>query len=302
MISDGDSKAHQRICKIYGESDSDIVEKLDCIGHVGKRMHRALTTVRLATKGKLSDGKPVGGRKGRLTDPVIKRLSELYRNAIRQNVDREAKTPEEKQRGIEKLKKNIMAVLFHSVKLSDPQERHQFCPEDSWCCWKRKKENVENAYHLDPVFLDLLKPTFVRLSESRLMERCLPGFSQNQNESFNSLVWKRAPKHKWHGPKRVQIAAYLAALHFNCGAYEARSAVMLAMDITPSAWLEASAEKKDKKRLYGAKREARIEAKKRRKSLVFEKQTAEASSVRQEETTYESGLCDLIAYLYRRDS
>ena len=45
MINDGDSKVHQRINKIYGESDSDIVENLDCIGHVGKRIHHALTGV-----------------------------------------------------------------------------------------------------------------------------------------------------------------------------------------------------------------------------------------------------------------
>ena len=48
---------------------------------------------------------------------------------------------------------------------------------------------------------------------------------------------------------------------------------MLAMDLAPSPWAKISAEKKDRKRLHDAECEATIEAKKRRQSLTFEKQT-----------------------------
>ena len=119
MISDGDSKAYQNVSEIYGISEADKVEKFDCIGHVGKRMYRALNGIKTSTKGKLLDGKPVGRRKGCLTEPVVRRLSELYRNAIRRNVDPEAKTVERKQAGIENLQTNIKAVLYHSVKIPD---------------------------------------------------------------------------------------------------------------------------------------------------------------------------------------
>ena len=108
------------------------------------------------------------------------------------------------------------------------------------------------------------------------MERCLPGFSQNQNESFNSLIWKRAPKQTWQGPKRVKIAAYLAALHFNVGAFAARTAILSEMQLTASEWLELSADKKDKKRIYSANRDTEDAMKKQRKSLVLEKQVAES--------------------------
>ena len=200
MISDGDSKAYQNVSEIYGISEADKVEKLDCIEHVGKRMYRALNGIKTTTK-------PDGRRKGCLTEPVVRRLSELYRNAIRRNVDPEAWTEERKQAGIENLQTNIKAVLFHSVKIPDAEQRHQYYPEESWCKYKKVGENEEKDYHLDPHFLELLQPTFDRLSEDRLMERCLTGFSQNQNESFNSLIWLCAPKHTWQRPKRVQLAA-----------------------------------------------------------------------------------------------
>ena len=70
---------------------------------------------------------------------------------------------------------NVIAVLviysFHLIMFILAEERHQFCPEEAWCRWKQRKENVEGIYQLDPVFLNLLKPVFERLSESKLMER-----------------------------------------------------------------------------------------------------------------------------------
>ncbi len=46
----------------------------------------------------MTDGKSVGGKNGRLTEPVVSRLSDLYRNAIRQIVDTNAKTTKTEER------------------------------------------------------------------------------------------------------------------------------------------------------------------------------------------------------------
>lgn len=62
------------------------MEKLDCIGHVGKRMCRALAKIKKEINGKLADGKTVSGGKGRLTggqNGIVGKLIELCRNAIR---------------------------------------------------------------------------------------------------------------------------------------------------------------------------------------------------------------------------
>ncbi|GFY22830.1 uncharacterized protein TNCV_2180911 [Trichonephila clavipes] len=67
-LEDGDSKAFTSIAenKVYGDHCS--VEKLECIGHVMKRMGTRLRRLKTKMGGqKLSDGKPLCGR-NRLTE------------------------------------------------------------------------------------------------------------------------------------------------------------------------------------------------------------------------------------------
>ena len=53
MVSDGDSKAFSSVENVYGEIK---VEKLDCVGHVQKRMEKHLLNLTARTKEKLADG------------------------------------------------------------------------------------------------------------------------------------------------------------------------------------------------------------------------------------------------------
>ncbi|GFU01240.1 uncharacterized protein TNCV_5123951 [Trichonephila clavipes] len=65
--------------------DSVPIEKVECVGHVQKRMGSRLRKLKaLRGKKKLSDGKTIGG-KGRLTDAIISKLTTFYGNAIRAN-------------------------------------------------------------------------------------------------------------------------------------------------------------------------------------------------------------------------
>ena len=41
--------------------------------------------------------------------------------------------------------------------------------------------------HVKPIYLDLIKP--------QQLEKCLHGKTQNQIESFNSMIWERVPKY-----------------------------------------------------------------------------------------------------------
>ena len=59
-----------------------------------------------------------------------------------------------------------------------------------------------------------LKPVFARLSEDSL-SKCLHGKRQNQNESFNRVVWDRIPKSTYVG--RDILKVYDAVAHFNEG-------------------------------------------------------------------------------------
>jgi hypothetical protein len=71
---------------------------------------------------------------------------------------------------------------------------------------------------LPSVFLQVLKPVFITLSETE--KRCVLGATRNANESLNGLVWSRCHKHKHHGVKAVQcaVASSVGVLQFNCGA------------------------------------------------------------------------------------
>lgn len=190
-------------------------------------MYRAVHSLRKAsTKQVLKDGGKVGGKSGRLTagpKGAVTRLSELDRNAIRKNVNRESADNggAQKDQAIGKMQHSIQAVLYHSCKLTNNEERHRFCPPDDSCKFRSERKMDDKPHHLDPVFCHLLKPVFDRLSEKQLIERCLPGYSQNQNKSFNSFIWKRAPKHTWRWPNVIRAAVNIAVIQWNVGQVEA---------------------------------------------------------------------------------
>ncbi|GBM60996.1 hypothetical protein AVEN_264339-1 [Araneus ventricosus] len=73
--SDGDSKGYKAVKDIYGK---DSVLKLECIGHVQKRVGTRLK--KLKTSNKALRGK------GKLTNTFINKLQNYYGIAIRDNV------------------------------------------------------------------------------------------------------------------------------------------------------------------------------------------------------------------------
>ncbi|GFW47539.1 uncharacterized protein TNCV_3177031 [Trichonephila clavipes] len=84
-IGDGDCKAFDAVKKknIYGNEYP--IEKLECIGHVMKRMGTRLRRLKAQLKGQiLSDGKCLSG-KNRLTEHEIDNLQSYYGSAIRRN-------------------------------------------------------------------------------------------------------------------------------------------------------------------------------------------------------------------------
>ncbi|EFN63363.1 hypothetical protein EAG_10581, partial [Camponotus floridanus] len=64
---------------------------------------------------------------------------------------------------------------------------------------------------------EAVKPVYEELSKDELLTRCLGGFAQNSNKSFNALVWSMAPKNISNGKTVLDIAAYLAVIFFNDG-------------------------------------------------------------------------------------
>jgi len=80
---------------LTGTANCNRVIKLDCIGHVQKRLGKALYEFQRSAS-KLEDGKPVKGRQGRLTKTAIEKLKKYYGKAIRNNVTRDISSAEER--------------------------------------------------------------------------------------------------------------------------------------------------------------------------------------------------------------
>ena len=287
MVSDGDSKAFNAVENAYGECK---VIKLDCAGHVQKRMGKHLLNLKARTKGKLQDGKPIGGH-GRLTESKIKQLQKYYGLAIRQNTlskvnpcDREVDV------AVYAMKKNIIAILNHTVKSGDAAKQHRFCApgESSWCKWQQDLATGTSTYKADDCLPEVLRPTFMTLSDTKLLERCVRGTTQNPNECINSIVWVRCPKHKHHGAKVTRCAAASAVCHFHQGA-ECRKTIMEKLSIPGGTYTSHAFNLKDRKHLRKADLQVTEKEKKSRQGLQLVRTRREEALREMEGVTYESG-------------
>ncbi|GFX32016.1 uncharacterized protein TNCV_4098671 [Trichonephila clavipes] len=120
--------------KVYDDTE---VEKLECVGHVQKRMGTRLRNILKMSKGiKLSDGKNISGR-GRLTLKEVDSIQHYYGLAIRKNLS-----------SVEDMKRAIWAIYFHKLSTED-NPQHALCPlgEDSWCGYNRSIVTGEFYIH-----------------------------------------------------------------------------------------------------------------------------------------------------------
>ena len=101
------------------------------------------------------------------------------------------------------------------------------------------------------MFYDLLEPIFQRLSKNDLLNRCLRGMTQNQNESINGVLWGRCPKTKFCGRQKVELAVSETVCEFNTGAYSKLS-IQFDCGLNVSSNIIASASLQDKVRIKKA--------------------------------------------------
>ncbi|GFU61754.1 uncharacterized protein TNCV_4612311 [Trichonephila clavipes] len=115
-IGDGDTKTFNALSENKPYGDGHLIQKIECVGHVQKRMGTRFRKLKLVySKNKLSDGKTIRG-KGRLTDSLINKLAHYYGNAIRCN-----------STSVKEMWKAIWAVWGHSCS-TDDEPMHWFCP------------------------------------------------------------------------------------------------------------------------------------------------------------------------------
>ena len=186
---DGHSKSFSRVKGVYEDAGIEM-EKKECIGHVQKRVGTALR--------KLKRESPGLGGKGKLTDSQIDKLQNYYGIAIRSNVG-----------DLAGMKKAIHASLMHCAS-TEARPLHDHCPTGSasWCRYQQDKANGTKLYKHGPGLplevISKLKPEYIRLSEDSLLEKCLHGKTQNQNESLNGMIWQ-SPKRSLRWKRNIRI-------------------------------------------------------------------------------------------------
>ena len=102
---------------------------------------------------------------------------------------------------------------FHSV----------YCPKssDSWYQHQRDVCNKTNLHKhgpgLDDDVIKEVKPISHDLTEEEEQAKCLHAQTQNANESFNNMIWERAPKANYCGLNTSKLSVYNAVASFNYG-------------------------------------------------------------------------------------
>ena len=241
LISDGDSKTHSLLLQKQPYGEDQPVEKMDCVGHVQKRMGTALRNLMVQYRGqKLADGKTIGGA-GRLTDKMINSLQNYYGDAIRKN-----------KGDVQAMMKGVQATLLHCNSTNE-QPRHHLCPvgPDSWCKWQVAQATGKVYNHKEPLpdaIVQLIRPIYTRLGSRSLLGKCVQGYTQNANEALHSTVWKFCPKELFMGKTGVETACALAVCCFNDGS-SSLTAISDRLQLTPSPLSKSFLRKKDLKRL-----------------------------------------------------
>ncbi|XP_025995087.2 uncharacterized protein LOC113004834 [Solenopsis invicta] len=216
---------------------------------------------------------------------MIDKLTVYYGLAIRRNFD-----------SVEGMRDAVWATFYHYSSTKD-KPQHHLCPQasDSWCKWQQAKANgsldrYEQSYNALPdEVLDAIRPIYEDLSNASLLQRCLGGYTQNANESYNNLIWRMAHTNTNSSAKIVEIATFIAVCLFNEG-LSALLQIMNTMGIT----IGRNAALADTRRCNQADIRAQHATREVRISRRLKKNKNADEHLHQEDSLYGPGIDDYI--------
>ena len=268
-LGDGDSKSYHTVANadppIYPDTE---IKKLECCGHVQKRMGKRLIDKVNELKGKqFKEGtakfRGIGGA-GRLTQRAIKSIQGHYGGAIRDHPG-----------DIDAMREAIWAIWHHRGK------DHSHCGESCPAVGPDKDLVRANKSALPKFVLKAIKPVFEKLSDDVLLQKCAHGGTQNANESLHNMIWMRCPKTVFVGRTRLEIAVYDAVSVFNEGE-RGRLRVFELLGLKCGHKLMHMIQSVDKKRVTAAIGQSTQTARKQR-------QKKRVASAPEKDSTYQSG-------------
>lgn len=281
-IGDGDSATYKGLLDL---NPYDIpIEKLECYLHVKKRMGSRCRSLKKADKS-------LGGKSKttlKLTVNLINKLQKYYGLAIMRHQD-----------NVDEMYKAIWAT-FHHLSSTDKNPNHGNCPEgaESWCAYRRAEAeelNLTKFKHdylpLDPKVQEALKPIYEDLSRRELLDRCKGNNTQNNNESYNGLLWHFAPKHLHSGLKTIELSNYFATSIFNDG-YSSILKIFNVMGVIIGPAARDFAASKDETRLRIAEHRQQAATKEGRSSRRSASAAQQAHYEEDEGELYGPGIAD----------
>lgn len=276
-IGDRDSKTFTNLCnaKPYGDF---VIQKLECVLHVGKRMYRHLKEVKKSLtelkkfkkaeekkkeeqmkketaveqdtmskvkqphkKIKTPDSASSFPKTTDLTEKVMKEMSTYYSLAIQ-------RYPNSQQ----VMKREIWAGYFHRIS-NDDEPQHEYCNPD-WCKYlKAQTDNLSFKHKpaLSAEVQEYVKPVVEKLTNDDLLKRCLGKNTQNNNECYNKTLWAIVPKHTFVGKEVVELGVQISLSIFN----EGRMTLLKMMEVMGCTIGRSAYQyvlEKDEERIYNA--------------------------------------------------
>nr|XP_050030259.1 uncharacterized protein LOC126526384 [Dermacentor andersoni] len=270
FLSDGVSKAYAAVVEANAYSGV-LIEKEDCTNHVAKRLGTALR--------KLKEPLPRGEK---LKEPAILKLQTYHQVAITSN-----------RGSVKGMYRAIWASYFHSCS-SDGASSHKFCTEGatSWCKHWRAEVSGEPALTHTPLLTKAqgkaILPIYKRLTDEKLLARCIQGKTQNAAESLNSKIWLLCPKPRFASRYVVEMATTLAVLWFNRG-HTSFERVLEELGVLPSESLVELGTSKDIARQKKMSYKLTAEARANRRTLTKKARVEECTRKGREGETYAAG-------------
>jgi hypothetical protein len=226
--------------------------------------------------------------RGRFSDKKggeMLQLQKYYGRNIRRNVG-----------NLENMIQDCWACFYHSCS-HDGDPQHDYCPTgpDTWCSYNRRALLCEEDLSHDrpplipPDLAPAIKGVWEKLCDRDLLARCVLGGTQNQNESFNGLIWNRCSKIDFCSPESVRVAVCLAVLTFNKGQ---RSLLPLIAELggtKPSPYCTRILAHNDSCRLYKSITSASDVEKRRRQAQKLARVVQEGELISEEGVTYQAG-------------
>ncbi|GFX35095.1 uncharacterized protein TNCV_2330351 [Trichonephila clavipes] len=285
-IGDRDTKTFPELQRTAPYS----IEKVECVGHIQKRMGARLRKLKTMNRGKkLSDGKSISG-KNRLTDKFIDTITTYYGNAIR-----------------------IIAPLVICVRpygqfivIIGPLMRN-LCITSAQLGILRganiKKAVDTNSASLFKhknivpiVIMDEIKPIIAELSVPKLLKKCVGEGVKHKTLMSRStrLFGSTAPKLLGHLYKNiVDIAVNEAIVMFNEG-MTGRIKIMKALGFKTGHFTVTSAFKANYARIKNADIKSKSYTLEARRAIRMRKKAPNEHFVELEGPTYEAGSFEIL--------